>query len=99
MNPRRSGVAAVVAAVCVVFATSAGAVGSRDVYNATPRPLPPNVASLGFEVTVTMSDWALYADYSTDIRYAGNSATWTHPVRVNVYSSHLGANHAPDTLL
>jgi hypothetical protein len=121
MNPRRWGIAAVVAAVCVVFATSAGAVGSSDVYNATPSPLPPNVVSLGFEatstsefgdhvnlggsnrvlnsVTVTMSDWALYADYSTDVRYAGSSTTWTHPITVNVYSSHLGANHAPDTLL
>src|SRR5581483_7000108 len=50
-------------------------------------------------VTVTMSDWALYSDYSTDARYAGNSATWTHPITVNVYSTHLGVNGAPDTLL
>jgi len=50
-------------------------------------------------VTVTMSDWALYSDYSTDVRYSGNTATWTHPITVNVYSSHLGANGAPDTLL
>jgi hypothetical protein len=91
------------------------------VYNAIPTPLPPNVASLGFEatstsefgdyvhlagtdrvlktVTVTMSDWALYSDYATDVRYAGNSATWSHPITVNVYSNHLGANGAPDTLL
>ena len=26
-------------------------------------------------VTVTMSDWALYSDYSSDIRYLGNSIT------------------------
>jgi hypothetical protein len=121
MNPRTWCIAAVVAAVCLAFAASAGAVGSTDVYNATPSPLPPNVASLGFEatstsefgdhvnlggtnrvlnnVTVKMSDWALYADYSTDIRYAANSVTWTHPVTVNVYSSSLGANGVPDTLL
>jgi hypothetical protein len=91
------------------------------VYNATPNPLPPNVASVGFEatstsqfgdyvhlagtdrvlktVTVTMSDWALYSDYSSDARYLGNSATWSHPITVNVYSNHLGANGVPDTLL
>ena len=51
------------------------------------------------EITVIMSDWALYADYSTDARYAGNNSTWSHPITVNVYSSHLGANGAPDTLL
>ncbi len=50
-------------------------------------------------VTVTMSDWAVYSDYSTDARYSANSATWTHPITVNVYSRHLGANGAPDTLL
>jgi hypothetical protein len=49
-------------------------------------------------VTVTMSDWALYADYSSDGRYT-NAATWTHPITVNVYSTHLGTNGAPDTLL
>jgi hypothetical protein len=109
------------AAACLAFVTSAGAVGSTDVYNATPSPLPPNVASLGFEatstaefgdhvnlagtnrvlntVTVTMSDWALYSDYAADARYAGNTTSWSHPITVNVYSSHLGANGAPDTLL
>lgn len=50
-------------------------------------------------VTVTLSDWALYSDYSSDLRYSGNSATWSHPVTVNVYSNHLGAHGAPDTLL
>jgi hypothetical protein len=50
-------------------------------------------------VTVTMSDWAVYSDYATDSRYSGNTATWSHPITVNVYSSHLGANGAPDTLL
>jgi hypothetical protein len=46
-----------------------------------------------------MSDWARYSDYATDIRYSGNSVSWTHPVTVNVYSNHLGANGVPDTLL
>src|SRR4051794_23133353 len=50
-------------------------------------------------VTVVLSDWALYSDYSSDARYMGNSATWTHPITLNVYSSHLGMNGAPDTLL
>jgi hypothetical protein len=46
-----------------------------------------------------MSDWALYSDYSSDLRYSADSATWSHPITVNVYSSHLGTNGAPDTLL
>jgi hypothetical protein len=50
-------------------------------------------------VTVTMSDWALYSDYSSDLRYSGNTATWSHPITVNLYSNHLGTNGAPDTLL
>jgi hypothetical protein len=97
---------------------AAQAATSTTIYDATPNPLPPNVASLGFEatqtsefgdlvhlagtsrvlntVTVTMSDWALYADYSTDARYTANSATWSHPITVNVYSNHLGTNGVPD---
>jgi hypothetical protein len=99
----------------------ASAASPQVVYNAIPLPLPPNVASVGFEatstaqfgdyvhlggtartlnsVTVTMSDWAVYSDYSTDVRYSQNNATWTQPITINVYSSHLGANGAPDTLL
>ena len=119
-NPRAWSAAAV-AVVSLALTVSAGAVSSSVVYNATPNPLPPNVASLGFQatqtsefgdhvhlagtdrvlntVTVTMSDWALYSDYATDVRYAANSATWSQPITVNIYSSHLGANGAPDTLL
>jgi hypothetical protein len=112
----------VVAALSVALAgSSALAASSSVVYNAVPSPLPPNVASLGFEatstsqfgdyvhlagtsrvlnaVTVTMSDWALYSDYSSDPRYSGNSTTWSHPITINVYSNHLGTNGAPDTLL
>jgi hypothetical protein len=114
--------ALVVAALSVSLAGgSALAANSSVVYNAVPSPLPPNVASVGFEatstsqfgdhvhlagtsrvlnaVTVTMSDWALYSDYSSDVRYSGNSSTWSHPITVNVYSNHLGTNGAPDTLL
>jgi hypothetical protein len=100
---------------------SASAVTPTTVYNATPQPLPPNVASLGFQatstsqfgdyihlggtdrvlntVTVTMSDWALYSDYATDGRYSANSATWTHPITVNVYAKALDGNGVPTTLL
>ena len=120
-NPLSWSLIVAAAAASLALAASAGAVTPSAVYDATPSPLPPNVASLGFEatstsefgdqvhlggtnrvldaVTVTMSDWALYSDYSTDVRYAGNSATWSHPITVNVYSTHLGANGAPDTLL
>ncbi|HEY3921925.1 MAG TPA: hypothetical protein VGL76_07400 [Gaiellaceae bacterium] len=120
-NTRLWGVAAVAAAFSLALTISAGAVSSSVVYNATPNPVPPNVASVGFQatqtsqfgdyvhlagtdrvlntVTVTMSDWALYSDYATDARYASNTASWSHPITVNVYSSHLGANGAPDTLL
>jgi hypothetical protein len=49
-------------------------------------------------VTVTMSDWALFADYAHDNRYSGNSISWTHPITINVYSNHL-VNGVPDQLL
>ncbi len=49
--------------------------------------------------TVTMSDWALYSDYSSNSTYSGNSVSWTHPITLNIYSNHLGFNGAPDTLL
>jgi hypothetical protein len=93
------------------------AVPSVSVYDAIPNPLPPNVASLGFQsnhtaefgdyvhlagtgreltsVTVTMSDHALYSDYSSDPRYSGNSVSSTHPITVNVYTNHL-VNGVPD---
>ena len=104
-----------------VNAAQAAPPSAMTVYDAVPNPLPPNVASVGFEatstsefgdyvhlaganrvlntVTVTMSDWALFSDFSSDSRYAANSATWSHPVTVNVYSNHLGTTGVPDTLL
>ena len=33
------------------------------------------------------------------LRYMGDSANWTHPITVNIYSNHLGVNGVPDTLL
>ena len=49
-------------------------------------------------VTVTLSDWALYSDYASDARYSGNSATWTHPITINVYRAVPGATPAdPNT--
>ena len=47
-------------------------------------------------VTVTMSDWAQYSEYSTDSRYSGNNQTWTHPITLNIYTNHLGSNGVPD---
>jgi hypothetical protein len=113
--------AALVAAALSVSLAASSALAAGVVYNAIPSPLPPNVASVGFEatstsefgdyvhlagtnrgldtVTVTMSDWALYSDYASDSRYAGNTATWSHPITVNVYSNHLGEDGAPDVLL
>src|SRR3954471_17091391 len=109
-NSRLWGVAAA-SAVSLALAISAGAGSSSVGYNATPNPVRPNVASLGFQatqtsefgdfvhlagtdrvlntVTVTMSDWALYSDYATDARYASNTVSWSHPITVNVYDSHL----------
>lgn len=51
------------------------------------------------DVTVTLSDWAKFSNYSSDPLYSGNSTSWSHPITLNVYSSHLGTNGAPDTLL
>ena len=123
MKKRLMFLAALATAVLSVTLAAGSAFAGTVVYDATPSPLPGNVASVGFEatstsefgdyvhlssasidrrlntVTVTMSDWAHFSDYSSDPRYSGNSATWTHPITVNVYSSHLGVNGAPDTLL
>ena len=47
-------------------------------------------------VTVTMSDWAKFSDYSSDPLYSGNSATWSHDITLNVYDANaIGANGAP----
>lgn len=94
---------------------------TTTVYDATPSPLPPNVASLGFQatstsefgdrivlggadrelqdVTVTMSNWALYSTYENDERYSASSETWTHDITLNIYDDELDANGVPTTLL
>lgn len=47
-------------------------------------------------ITVTMVDWAIYADHKTDPRYAGNHRTWMHPITLNVYKARtLDAFGAP----
>lgn len=91
------------------------------VYDALPNPVPPNVASLGFQatstsefgdyihlagtdrllstVTVTMSDWALYSDYSSDIRYSDDAVNWTHPITLNIYSVVPGSPNTVGVLL
>lgn len=51
------------------------------------------------DVTVTLSSWAKWSDYSSNPLYSGNSSTFSHPITLNVYSSSLGANGAPNTLL
>lgn len=50
-------------------------------------------------VTVTMSDWALYSDYSSNSTYSGNSVSWTYPITLNVYSNQLDANGVPNQKL
>ena len=108
-------------ATSVLLAAPASAASTTTVYDATPNPTPPNVASLGFQatqtsefgdyvildgterrlesVTVTMSDWALFSDYSSDPRYMHDPANWTHPITVSVYDDSLGVNGEPDELL
>lgn len=49
-------------------------------------------------VTVTMSNWALYAPYASDERYSADSSTWTHPVTLNIYSDTLVSGEASDVL-
>lgn len=50
-------------------------------------------------VTVTMSDWAKYADYASNPVYSSNSSTWSLPVTLNVYSAAFDGNGVPTTRL
>jgi len=50
-------------------------------------------------VTVTMSNWALYSDYSIGTPYSADPVAWTHPITVNIYADSLDVNGEPDTLL
>ncbi len=49
-------------------------------------------------VTVTMSDWALYSQYTGDNRYSGNPTSWTHPITLNIYGTEL-VNGVPSNKL
>ncbi len=40
-------------------------------------------------VTFTMSNWAKHSSYALHPIYGANSATWTHPITVNVYDKNL----------
>ncbi|MEO6110167.1 MAG: Ig-like domain-containing protein [Candidatus Saccharimonadales bacterium] len=40
-------------------------------------------------VTVTMSNWAKYSTYASDARYSGNTESWSHPIKMNVYDTSL----------
>ncbi len=48
-------------------------------------------------VTATMVTWARYSEYQSNAAY--NSSGWSHPITLTVYSSHLGSDGAPDTVL
>ncbi|MFA6016543.1 MAG: HYR domain-containing protein [Patescibacteria group bacterium] len=50
-------------------------------------------------VTVTMSNWAKYSDYSTDVLYSGNNTSWSHPITINIYSAELKLDGTPKTKL
>jgi len=52
-NPRPWGVLAAAVVASLALTATAGAVTPSAVYDATPSPLPPNVASLGFQATST----------------------------------------------
>lgn len=36
--------------------------------------------------TLTMSSWALFSTYASDPRYSANSASYTHPLTLNIYN-------------
>ncbi len=50
-------------------------------------------------VTVTLSDYAPYARYTSDIRYSENSVYWTHPITLNVYNVVSGTPNTVGSLL
>jgi hypothetical protein len=52
-NVRLWGVATAAVLTATLFVSSAAALTSQTIYDATPNPLPPNVASLGFQATQT----------------------------------------------
>ncbi|MBY0502543.1 MAG: PEP-CTERM sorting domain-containing protein [Bryobacteraceae bacterium] len=102
--------------LCFAGLLWAGSALAATIYDSIPAPQPPNVPSLGYQatqtsefgaliqfagssrdlstVTVLMSDWALASTYSS------LSATWNHPLTLNLYSvDNSGPNPAPGALL
>ncbi len=53
LNPRVWGLTAAAVVASLALTATAGAVTPSAVYDATPNPLPPNVASVGYEATST----------------------------------------------
>ena len=50
-------------------------------------------------VTVSMSDYAPFADYSSNTRYSSNPVNWTHPITLNVYNVVSGTPNAVGSLI
>jgi len=69
-NPLSWGLAAAATAASLAFAASAGAVTPSVIYDATPNPLPGNVASLGFQATQT-------AEFGDEVVFAGENRRLT----------------------
>lgn len=47
------------------------------------------------KVTVTMSNWAKFADYASNPLYNSNSTSWNLPVTLNVYDNQFNASGTP----
>lgn len=69
-NPLSWGLVAAAAAASLALAASAGAVTSSVIYDATPSPLPGNVASLGFQATQT-------AEFGDEVVFTGTNRRLT----------------------
>lgn len=50
-------------------------------------------------VTLTMSTWAKYSEYSSNPTYSGNASSWTLPATLNIYSNQFDENGTPTTKL
>lgn len=69
-NPLSWGLVAAAAAASLALAASAGAVTSSVIYDATPSPLPGNIASLGFQATQT-------AEFGDEVVFTGTNRRLT----------------------
>ncbi len=50
-------------------------------------------------VTLTMSTWAKYSEYSSNPTYSGNESSWTLPATLNIYSNEFDGSGTPTTKL